>query len=131
MALACDYDGTIAHHGGVPSETIQALRALKASGRRLLLVTGRELDDLGRVFPHLDLFDRIVAENGALVHDPVTRESRILAERPPDTFVQELVRRRIEPLSVGHVIVATWEPHDAAVLATIRDLGLELQVIFN
>src|SRR5262249_49248088 len=35
------------------------------------------------------------------------------------------------PISVGRVIVATWEPHETTVLATIRDLGLELQVIFN
>ena len=34
-------------------------------------------------------------------------------------------------MSVGRVIVATWEPHETAVLETIRDLGLELQVIFN
>ena len=29
------------------------------------------------------------------------------------------------------MIVATWEPHETAVLRTIRDQGLELQVIFN
>jgi hypothetical protein len=34
-------------------------------------------------------------------------------------------------MSVGHVIVATWEPHQQAVLDVIHDLGLELQVIFN
>jgi hydroxymethylpyrimidine pyrophosphatase-like HAD family hydrolase len=27
--------------------------------------------------------------------------------------------------------VATWEPHERTVLDTIRELGLELQVIFN
>ena len=27
--------------------------------------------------------------------------------------------------------MATWEPHEAAVIETIRDMGLELQVIFN
>ena len=31
----------------------------------------------------------------------------------------------------GRCIVATWEPHERHVLETIRDLGLELQVIFN
>ena len=29
------------------------------------------------------------------------------------------------------MIVATWEPHEKTVLETIRDCGLELQVIFN
>jgi HAD superfamily hydrolase (TIGR01484 family) len=32
---------------------------------------------------------------------------------------------------VGEVIVATFEPHEKTVLEVIRDLGLELQVIFN
>ena len=35
------------------------------------------------------------------------------------------------PLSVGHVIAATFEPHDKVVFDTIREFGLELQVIFN
>ena len=34
-------------------------------------------------------------------------------------------------IEVGDVIVATWEPHETTVLQTIRDLGLELQIIFN
>ncbi|HEY7067297.1 MAG TPA: HAD hydrolase family protein [Chloroflexota bacterium] len=37
----------------------------------------------------------------------------------------------MQPLAVGRVIVATWEPHEQAVLDAIRELGLELQVIFN
>jgi HAD superfamily hydrolase (TIGR01484 family) len=37
----------------------------------------------------------------------------------------------VAPLSVGRAIVATWRPHENAVLETIRDQGLELQVIFN
>ena len=35
------------------------------------------------------------------------------------------------PLSVGRVIVATWEPNEGKVLDAIRELGLELQIIFN
>ena len=35
------------------------------------------------------------------------------------------------PLSCGRVIVATWHPHETTVVEVIRDLGLELQVIFN
>ena len=49
---------------------------------------------------------------------------------PPDAFVSDL-RRRGVPISVGAVIVATVEPYEQTVLASIRDLGLELQVIFN
>jgi hydroxymethylpyrimidine pyrophosphatase-like HAD family hydrolase/energy-coupling factor transporter ATP-binding protein EcfA2 len=131
FALACDYDGTLATNGIVDDITISALERLKASNRRLLLVTGRELEDLLRVFPRAVLFDRIVAENGAIVYAPETRESTLLGEPPPAAFVDELRARGVVPLSVGHVIVATWQPMETLVLATIRDIGLELQVIFN
>ena len=129
-ALACDYDGTLARHGQVEAGTAAALATVRASGRKLLLVTGRQLGDLGTVFAEIDLFDRIVAENGAVVYDPKTRRQRSLGERPPAAFIEAL-RRRYIPVSVGSVIVATWEPHERVVLETIRDLGLDLQVIFN
>ena len=131
LALCCDYDGTIAHHGRVDEPTLAALKRLRESGRKLVLVTGRELDELQTVFPHLDLFARVVAENGALIYRPETREERLLDEAPPQSFVDKLVGRGVGPISVGRVIVATWEPHEKTVLETIRDCGLELQVIFN
>src|SRR5438552_8712359 len=130
-ALACDYDGTIAWDGEVSEDTILALQEVRKSGRKLILVTGRELDDLVKVFPRLDLFDRVVAENGALLYRPATREKRKLAERPPEEFIRELIHRGAERVSVGHVIVATWRPHETTAVEVIRDMGLELQVIFN
>jgi HAD superfamily hydrolase (TIGR01484 family) len=131
VALACDYDGTLATDGRVSADVIEALERVRGSGRRLVLVTGRELDDLQRVFPRLGLFDRVVAENGALLFDPAPREERALAERPPDEFVTALRARGVAPIAVGRAIVATWQPHEQAVLDVIRDMGLELQVIFN
>jgi hydroxymethylpyrimidine pyrophosphatase-like HAD family hydrolase len=131
LALCCDYDGTIAHHGRVDEPTIAALERLRESGRKLVLVTGRELDQLQEVMPRLDLFARVVAENGALLYRPETREERSLGEAPPPSFVDMLVERGVGPISVGRVIVATWEPHENTVLTTIRDCGLDLQVIFN
>jgi HAD superfamily hydrolase (TIGR01484 family) len=130
LALATDYDGTIAHHGGVDVTTLDALRRLAQSGRKLLLVTGRELPDLQKVFPELELFDQVVAENGALLYDPKTRAEQCIAEAPPPEFIAELERRGI-PISVGRSIVATVQPHETAMLEAIRELGLELHVIFN
>lgn len=131
LALCTDYDGTLATDGRVLPETVSALERLLASGRRLVLVTGRELDDLQQVCPHLGLFEYVVAENGALLFEPSTGKETPLAARPPDSFVSTLRQRGVGPISVGRVIVATWEPHEMVVLETIRDLGLELQVIFN
>jgi hydroxymethylpyrimidine pyrophosphatase-like HAD family hydrolase len=129
--LATDYDGTIATDGALDAPTVEALRRLLGTGRRLVLVTGRELPDLQQVCPYLDLFEIVVAENGALLYRPSTKSQTVLADGPPPEFVAELERRGVAPLSVGAAIVATWEPHSQTVLDVIRELGLELQVIFN
>ncbi|WP_068689397.1 HAD-IIB family hydrolase [Thermobifida halotolerans] len=129
--LACDYDETIAHGGRVDDATVTALEHLSRSGRRLVMVTGRRLDDLFGVFDHVDLFDMVVAENGGVLYDPGRRDRRPLAERPPAEFVERLRRHGVSPLAVGEVVVATREPHDRTVLDAIRELGLELQVIYN
>jgi hydroxymethylpyrimidine pyrophosphatase-like HAD family hydrolase len=101
--LACDFDGTIAHHGGVDDETIAALGRLRDTGRRLILVTGRELHDVRAVCPRVELFDRVVAENGAVVYCP-TRQENLLAEPPPEPFVRALRERSVSPIAVGRVI---------------------------
>ena len=131
LAIASDYDGTLATNGQVSKTTLAALHRLRESGRKLVLVTGRHLEDLFQVLPQIDWFDCIVAENGALLYWPSTREEQLLGDRPPEAFIQALQKRQVEPLAVGRVIVATWKPHEAAVLETIKDLGLELQIILN
>jgi hydroxymethylpyrimidine pyrophosphatase-like HAD family hydrolase/energy-coupling factor transporter ATP-binding protein EcfA2 len=131
FCLISDYDGTLAHDGQVTESTLQALKRVKASGRKLVLATGRELPELLRVFPETSLFDLAVVENGALLYNPATGEKRLLAEPPQATFVEELRRRGVTPLSVGECIVATWHPHETEVLEVIRSMGFELQVIFN
>ena len=130
LALATDYDETAAHDGVVDDTTREALGRVTRSGRRLILVTGRELADLCAAFPHYKLFDRIVAENGALLHNPATGESQSLAPEPPPQLVAELRKHGI-PISVGRSIVSTIEPHEHSVLTAIRDLGLEWHLIFN
>lgn len=131
QVAAFDYDGTIAHHEHVSNEVVDALQQLKASRRKIILVTGRELSDLKRVFPQFNVFDSIVAENGALVYNPATLEERLLGEAPPAPFVQYLKDNGVAPMSVGRVIVATWEPQQNKVLEAIKKFGIERQVIFN
>ena len=65
FVLACDYDGTLALNGQVSEEITAALKRVRESGRKLILVTGRELDHLQEIYSHLELFDWVVAENGA------------------------------------------------------------------
>jgi HAD superfamily hydrolase (TIGR01484 family) len=110
--LACDYDGTLAHHGHVEPRTIETLRGFKRSGRKLVLVTGRRLDDLTGIFPDIKLFDMLVVENGAVLVNPATGTETLLASGPPPGFAEELSHRGVAPLEVGRVIVSTWQPHE-------------------
>jgi HAD superfamily hydrolase (TIGR01484 family) len=129
VALAVDYDGTLAREGRVDTATIGALEKIKKSGRKLILVTGRELTDLQRVFPEIEIFDLVVAENGALLFDPARKKEEPLAPAPSDRFVEALRARQVAPLSIGRCIVAIWEPYETVVLEAIRDLGLELHIM--
>ena len=129
-ALATDYDGTLAHDGKVDLATIDALHTARRGGLRLIMVTGRELSDLGNTFEHIDLFDRVVVENGAVLYDPATKTVEQISSPPPRALVEALERLSI-PLSVGHSIVATVEPYEHQVLNAIHELGLEWHVIFN
>lgn len=131
FALATDYDGTLAEHGRVPSEVISALERFRESGRHLVMVTGRELEDLRNVFPRLDLFDVVVAENGALLYSPESDKCKLLAQGPPPAFVSTLEKHGVAPIYKGHVLVATLEDQKEKVLDAIQQHGLELQIIFN
>ena len=130
LALATDYDGTIAHNGAVDTTTVEALKSLKLCGRKLILVTGRELDELLTVCHCTELFDLVIAENGALFYWPATKTERLLGESPPAEFIARLQAAKV-PMSVGRVIVATWVGHEQDVLNAISDLGLDWHVIFN
>jgi phosphoglycolate phosphatase (TIGR01487 family) len=129
-AIASDYDGTLACNGRVDRDTLTALKRVRESGRKLIMVTGRELPSLRQAFSRLPLFDWIVAENGALLHHPATGKERPLCPAPSRKLVANL-RQQGMPLSVGRCIVATSRPHEVAVLQTIQELKLDLQVIFN
>lgn len=131
LALACDYDGTLAKDGLVNDQTVAALERLKNSDRQLILVTGRELDELLQVFPQIELFERVLAENGAVLYDPKSQKEQLLGEPPPKKFARALRQQGVNPLSVGRVIVATWRPHEKVVFEQIRQLKLEHRVIFN
>jgi hydroxymethylpyrimidine pyrophosphatase-like HAD family hydrolase len=83
LALATDYEGTLAAGGTVAEPIWEAVQRLRCTGRKLILITGRELANLSAVCPHLDCFDRVVAENGGVLYRPATGERRLLAPAPP------------------------------------------------
>ena len=129
-ALALDFDGTLAREGVVAPETTAALSRAIERRVQLLLVTGRRLSSLAAAFPHLDLFERVVAENGAVLYEPRTKRSRILAPAPDDSLLEAL-RRAGVPFVVGHSVVATVRPFKQQVVAAIGDAGVRWHVAFN
>jgi HAD superfamily hydrolase (TIGR01484 family) len=132
-AIAIDYDGTLAEHGRVPEYAVAALHRAKRAGKKLVLVTGRELDDLLDVFPAADVFDAVVAENGAVLYAPLPLppRERALASPPPLSFIETLAARGVRPLAQARVMVATRQPHEETVLETIEEMGLPLEVVFD
>ena len=131
FCLVTDYDGTIAHEGIVSPGTIAALKRVRESGRKLILATGRKLDDLFAVFPELNIFDRVIAENGGLLYRPPTKEKLSLAKPASPELAAKLRELGVTPLSVGETIIATWRPNETEALDAIRTLGLDLQITFN
>lgn len=129
--LVCDYDGTLAKENKVDLKTIQALTDLKSSGRKLILVTGRQMTGFLSSLDHPELFDRIILENGGILYHPATQKEKALAEPPPANFIEELRRRGVQAIAPGKVVVATWRTEADRILQTIQDLGLELQIVFN
>jgi len=123
LALATDFDGTLATDGRLSGEAIDAVKRLRASGRRGILVTGRRLADLLEIFPQIDLFDCVVAENDAVLYVPQTREETLLCQPLPFSFIERLRSLGVEPIEVGSVIVATWIPHQNAILQAIQETG--------
>src|SRR4026207_196282 len=97
VALAAGFDGTLARDGRRGQRCIEALRAIAAPGRKLILVTGRELRELLEIFPEARLFDYVVAENGAVMHRPATPESEIPAQAPPEPPPHAVRRRHGRP----------------------------------
>lgn len=129
-AVAFDYDGTLAKDGKVDARTMDALRRLRESGRRLLLVSGRILDELRSIFPGIEIFDKVVVENGAVLFAPQTDEIKLLGEPVHMPLVDELEKIGAKPV-FGMSIVATWTPFESSTLEAIKKLGLEHAVIFN
>lgn len=128
--LACDYDRTIALNGVVPEATRRALREVRGSGRKLVLVTGRTRGELLDVFDDFALFDQLVLENGGTLLDPRADRELLLAA-PVDARLVEELRRSIEPLAVGQVICSTAAPNEPAVQQVIERVGLDLKLTLN
>jgi HAD superfamily hydrolase (TIGR01484 family) len=130
-AIATDYDDTLATEGHPFPPALAALREAQATGRKLILVTGRELESLRSVFYAVTLFDLVVAENGALLYFPSTDRERLLCQAVPNGLLTALRRENVRPLSAGRSVIATVRPNESIVQLKIRELQLHWEVIMN
>lgn len=130
QAIATDFDRTLADAGIVAPETLDALRRFRASGRKTIMVTGRELDSLQAVFQDCKAFDLIVAEDGALLYDPATCAETPLCPLPPPTFVAGLRGLDI-PFSIGRRIISSLRSYELQIEKLIDELGVDLHMTVN
>jgi len=93
--LALDYDGTIARDGVLAPDVKAAIVEARDRGIVVILVTGRILSELKRVAGGIEFVDGVVAENGAVLALP-SGPTRRYGSPPPQAFLDELRRRRIE-----------------------------------
>lgn len=128
--IAIDFDGTLAWQDVVAEETLQALGAAKHMGLRLVLVTGRRVDDLLRVFPRLGLFDLVMAENGAVLYAPASGLREALGPPAPQQLIDALSRHTI-PFTTGQVLITINRVDEARVLDLITTMNLDLRIIGN
>ena len=128
-ALAVDYDGTIAERDVAHPEALRALAELRATGVKVVLVTGRILSELRKVFPAVDdTFDLIVGENGAVVSR--ARVDRTIVEPVPEQLAAALDAAGVS-FQRGLALLACQAADEAVVLSEVRRLGLECELLRN
>ena len=127
-AVALDFDGTLAD-GAVAPETLAALDQARSRGIRVILATGRIMDELRAVFPQVEAHvDAVVAENGAIMVTPVG--VRLLAT-PINRAVSLALTERGVPHRDGQVLIACAAADEPAALEVVRVLGLDCQLVRN
>src|SRR4030095_5644049 len=129
-ALACDFDGTLASEDRIGEEGRTALGQARAAGLRLVLVTGRTFFELTRVCDCLDLFEAVVAENGAVLYYPAESMIREQGPPPPRRLLAELDRRSIY-YQAGRVIVGTARSDEAAVREALTAADVTREIVYN
>jgi hydroxymethylpyrimidine pyrophosphatase-like HAD family hydrolase len=128
--IATDFDGTISEGDQLAPEAGRVLRRWRETGRIAVLVSGRSFEFLRDLQEGAQVFDLIVAENGAVLYNPHTDEMRLPFGEVPDDLVDTLAQLGI-PLWRGIAIAGTTLPYDDAVWVASRELGLAVHVETN
>ncbi len=128
--LAVDYDGTIAEHGRVGAVTEATLRSVREADFRMILVSGRRLQNILPICGVLDLFDRVILENGAVSYCPQTGTDQLIAPAVNERFLADLERELPgAPLFIGRSMVATSARNAERIEMVIERGGFDLHVV--
>src|SRR5438477_5031542 len=130
LALATDGDGTLLRGGHMGRKTIAALQRWRDAGHKLVLVTGENIRQVGD-FPHADLFDRIVAENGALVVRSRRGRGRTLCRPPPERLMRAFKDAHVWPLKRGRVILQAKFDQEENIQRVLRRTKIPWNIIRN
>ncbi len=130
LAIALDYDGTIARNDVLDNSVREAISQLRARNIVVLIVTGRILSELRQVAGDLHFVDAVVAENGAVIEFTDSGYSKLLGQAPPASLLDGLQRQGI-PFKVGQCIVETDASQAPQVLDLLQKLELPLALLFN
>ncbi len=128
--FATDLDGTLTRDGTIPPSTWAMLRTAKRAGMILFLITGRRLDSFLTLGPFEELFEAIIAENGAVVYFPKRDAIALPFGRLGADLLGRLYTLDI-PLELGSSIVATVLPHDEAIFRALREQRSAVTVEYN
>lgn len=129
-AVAIDFDGTISEGGEAPRpEVVDALADARAAGLRVVLVTGRIMEELRQAWPSVGAsVDVVVAENGSVLWAPDFH--RLLA-LPVDRRLDDALGRAGVQFRRGEALLAASVADEPAVVRCIRDLQLDCQTVAN
>ena len=128
--LACDFDGTLASEGQIGPSALEAIEKARQAGLKVILVTGRTFFELTRVCERLDLFDAVVAENGAVLYFPRNAMIRDQGPAPPTRLLNELDQRGIS-YQVGRAIVGTSRADERGVREALEAAGVNRELVYN
>ena len=129
QAIAIDFDATLTEGGPPDPRVLDALREARDAGLKLVLVTGRVVRDLLRIFSDAEQwFDAIVGENGAVIHQDGV--SRAVSAPVPLELHGPLVERGVH-FERGHVLLTCDGQSEVTVLEEIRRLGIDCQLVRN
>ena len=116
-------------HGRADPAVLEAIRNARALEIVVVFVTGRNLSELRRVLPERDLFDTVVAENGAVLAFP-NGKTRVLEGPPSRELLADLSQRGVS-FSFGDCVVEADASAAPKILEAVRKLELPLMLVFN